>query len=171
MNTVDNINNDLIGTEKYIELYLNEHDDEISLFDSLRYLQCCFDKLKDKDVCISKLLNMCTCIDFKTCNCTDENYIVVKDYKAEELSSCCLFSCSFVMKEKIKRSCIRLFTLDRKTDEEVVIFDLMQFKNKIENYIKFYDINKNVIFNSIFDIEMKNNNIDFTFNYMLYDNV
>jgi len=118
------------------ECYKNpqNHDElqkEIDIFKELALLQ---DSLKDKkvDLCFCERENICNCVSETECECDGEDYYTVSDVEIIQGSnSNMIFEFTTLNDVSISRlKNVRFFTLDKETDDERWVMDLVKIIEK-----------------------------------------
>lgn len=172
----DTETDNFVNAKRYQEVYLEDKEEEINMFNSIDYLYRTFDILKKNSVFVCGLLKPCSCYK-PCCECSSENYHQITSVKFDDLSNC-LFMCNFDTNDDIeylKKIFVRFFTLDD-NDVETNILDVVFHRKRKNNYVKFYYINSIGLDNpfksvkyKINDLTIKKNSIEFQFNYMMFN--
>jgi hypothetical protein len=155
-----------------------EETGETNTFDSIQYVYKAFDRMKapQTQLFVCERQNECTCKGDCLCD-SDQCYQVSSSDLVLGSNNMILFRFQFGEKAALSRmKSYRFFTLHDKTDEEVPVMDLMKVlcKRKKRKVVKevntvFPGLSPEVHFPVDGDPKVKENEIYFGFNYMLYE--
>jgi hypothetical protein len=157
---------------------IQEEEGETNTFDSIQYVYQAFDRMKatQTQLYVCERQNTCTCQ--KECLCdSDECFRVLSSDLVLGSNNMILFRFHFAKKINLGRmKNYRFFTLHDKTDEEVPVMDILKSlgKRKKRKVVKevnttFPGMTPQVLFPVDGVPRVKENEIYFGFNYMLYE--
>lgn len=178
MTTIENnqIEDSLVWYQKAFPM--PEETDETNTFDSIQYVYKAFDRMKrpQTQLFACERQNTCTCKGECLCD-ADQCFQVIASELVLGSNNVVLFR--FRFQDKVSMGNMknyRFFTLNDKTDEEIPVMDILKTlckrkKRKVVQEVKvvFPGLTPDVTFPVDGDPKIKDNEIYFSTNYMMYE--